>query len=115
MADIFISYSSEDKTIVKRLAKFLESKGWSVWWDRQIPIGEKYDAVIEKELHNAACVLVIWTAKSVSSEWVKNEADDAARRDVLVPAVLESVSIPLAFRRIESAMLIGWQGEEDHP
>jgi hypothetical protein len=115
MADIFISYSSEDKTIVKRLAKFLESKGWSVWWDRQIPIGEKYDAVIEKELHNAACVLVIWTAKSVSSEWVKNEADDAARRDVLVPVVLESVSIPLAFRRIESAMLIGWQGEEDHP
>jgi len=115
MADIFISYSSEDKTIVKRLANFLESKGWSVWWDRQIPIGEFYDAVIETELHNASCVLVIWTSKSIASNWVKNEADDAARRGVLVPVVLEPVVIPLAFRRVESAMLIGWKGEEDHP
>ncbi|MEJ0105081.1 MAG: toll/interleukin-1 receptor domain-containing protein [Bacteroidota bacterium] len=59
MADIFISYSSEDKTVVKRIAGLLENKGWSVWWDRQIPIGQKYDTVIENELHGAACVLVI--------------------------------------------------------
>jgi hypothetical protein len=115
MADIFISYSSADKSIVKILAAFLESKGWSVWWDRLIPIGEVYDTVIERELHNASCVLVIWTTKSVSSDWVRNEADDAARRGVLVPVVLEPVAIPLAFKRIESAMLIGWKGEEDHP
>jgi hypothetical protein len=115
MADIFISYSSEDKTIVKQIAGLLENKGWSVWWDRQIPIGQSFDNVIENELHNASCVLVIWTQKSVSSEWVKNEASEAARKGVLVPVVLEKVALPLAFKRTESAMLVGWNGEQDNP
>ncbi len=115
MADIFISYSSEDKTIVKNIAHLLEDKGWTVWWDRQIPIGQKYDTVIETELQNAACVLVVWTQRSVTSEWVKNEASEAAQKNILVPVVLDQVNIPLAFRRIESAMLIGWDGEDDHP
>jgi len=115
MADIFISYSSEDKTIVQKIAALLEAKGWSVWWDRQIPIGQKYDTVIENELQQAACVLVIWTQRSVASEWVKNEALDAAQKNILVPVMLEQVTLPLAFRRIESAMLIGWNGDEHHP
>lgn len=115
MADIFISYSSEDKTIVKHIASLLEAKGWSVWWDRQIPIGQKYDTVIDTELQKAGCVIVIWTQRSISSEWVKNEALDAAQKNILVPVVLEHVILPLAFRRIESSLLYGWDGHSDHP
>ena len=115
MADIFLSYSSEDKSIVKNIAALLENRGWTTWWDRQIPIGQHYDTVIENELHQAGCVVVIWTQKSVKSEWVKNEAADAAQRGILVPVVLEPVTIPLAFRRIEAAMLSDWNGESDHP
>lgn len=115
MADIFLSYSSADKSIIKGIAALLERRGWSIWWDRQIPIGQRFDTVIETELHNAGCVVVIWTKNSVASEWVKNEAADAAQRSVLVPLVLEDVTIPLAFRRIEAAMLTDWNGEEDHP
>ncbi len=115
MADIFISYSSEDKGTVKRIASLLEKKGWTVWWDRQIPIGQKFDTVIENELHNAACVLVIWTKRSVIAEWVKNEATAADREGKLIPVILEDVKIPLAFERIEYAKLINWNGEEDHP
>jgi TIR domain len=115
MADIFLSYSSADKSIVKQIATLLESRGWTTWWDRQIPIGERYDTVIEKELHKAGCVVVIWTQQSINSEWVKNEAADAAQREILVPVVLEELTIPLAFRRIEAAMLTDWKGESDHP
>lgn len=115
MADIFISYSSGDKTTVKKIAGLLESKGWTVWWDRQIPIGQKYDTVIENELHKASCVLVIWTQRSIASEWVKNEASEAAQKGILVPVILEQVELPLAFKRIESAMLIEWDGSEEHP
>ena len=115
MADIFISYSSTDKTIVKKIASLLERKGWSVWWDRQIPPGQKYDTVIETEIQNAGCVLVVWTERSIKSEWVKNEASEAAAKEKMVPMVLEDVTLPLAFRRIECAMLIDWGGEEDHP
>jgi hypothetical protein len=34
MNDIFISYASEDKGRAQTLARALERKGWSVWWDR---------------------------------------------------------------------------------
>lgn len=115
MADIFISYSSEDKTRVKTIAEVLEQKGWSVWWDRQIPVGQRFDTVIEQELNQAKCVIVIWTQRSVNSEWVKNEANEAAQRNILAPVLLEDVKIPLAFRRIEAAQLTNWKGETDHP
>ncbi len=115
MADIFISYSSRDITIAKQIAGLLENKGWSVWWDRKIPIGQKYDNVIENELQQASCVLVLWTQGSVKSDWVMNEATEAAQKGTLLPVVLEQVPIPLAFKRIESAMLIDWNGEQEHP
>ncbi len=115
MADIFISYSSTDKTIVQRIAQLLEDKGWSVWWDRQIPIGQQYDTVIETELQKAACVLVVWTQRSIASEWVKNEASEAAAKGKLVPVMLENVQLPLAFKRTETALLFNWDGEGDHP
>ena len=115
MADIFISYSGEDKTNVQRLAHLLEQQGWSVWWDRQIPIGKQFDTVIEEELQKSSCVIVVWTHRSVKSEWVKNEANEAGQLGKLVPVLLEDVPIPLAFKRTETAMLSSWRGEEDHP
>ena len=115
MADIFISYSGKDRSIVKEIATLLETRGWTIWWDGHIPIGQRFDSTIESELRNAKCVLVIWTKNSVNSEWVKNEANDAAQRGVLVPVLLEPVALPLAFSRIEAALLTDWKGEEDHP
>ena len=115
MADIFISYSSEDKTYVKGIAEMLEKQGWSVWWDREIPIGQRFDNVIEEELTKAYCVIVIWTRRSVASEWVKNEANEASQLGKLVPILLEDVPIPLAFKRTEAALLSTWKGEPDHP
>ena len=115
MADIFISYSSEDKTNVKVIAELFEQQGWTVWWDRQIPIGQRFDTVIEEELAKAHCVIVIWTKRSIASEWVKNEANEASQLGKLVPILLENVPLPLAFKRTEAALLMGWKGEPDHP
>ena len=71
--------------------------------------------MIESELNNAGCVLVIWTHRSVGSEWVKNEASEAAQNGKLVPVALEKVALSLAFSRIEMAMLTDWNGEPNHP
>lgn len=114
MADIFISYSSEDKTNVKLIAELLERHGWSVWWDRDIPHGRPFDTVIEEELAAAFCVIVIWTKRSIGSEWVKNEANEALQTGKLVPVLLENVPLPLAFKRTEAALLMDWKGELDH-
>jgi hypothetical protein len=88
----------------------LESCGWSVWWDRKIVVGQAFDKTIERELEAAKCVIVLWSQKSIDSEWVKNEAAVAAERAVLVPALIDRVKLPLEFRRRQTADLVGWEG-----
>ena len=115
MSDIFISYASEDKPRVEVLARELERKGWSVWWDRRIPIGRSFDEVIEEALDASRAVVVVWTATSVKSQWVKNEAREGLRRRVLFPVMLlEAVKIPLEFRDVQTAHLMDWQPEQEH-
>jgi hypothetical protein len=110
MSDVFISYSKSDISRVEPLVRLLEEQGWSVWWDRTIAIGKTFDEVIEEALDAAICVVVVWTKDSVKSKWVKAEADEGARRNALVPVVLDNVKIPLEFRRIQSAHLSDWKG-----
>jgi hypothetical protein len=115
MGDIFISYASKDRAKAKILAGVLEQLNLSVWWDRDIPPGKTFDEVIEEALTAAKCVIVLWTETSVSSDWVKTEASEAAKRKILVPVLIEDVQIPLEFRRIQAADLTNWKGKGSHP
>jgi formylglycine-generating enzyme required for sulfatase activity len=115
MADIFLSYAREDRERAKVLAKALEDHCWTVWWDPQIPPGKTFDQVIETALDEAKSVVVLWSKESIGSDWVKEEADEAKRRNILVPALIDRVNPPLGFRRIHAADLIDWEGDKNHP
>src|SRR4030095_13997177 len=98
MADVFLSYAREDRDAALVLARTLEACGWAVWWDREIHPGEAFDQAIERELAAARAVVVLWSGRSVASEWVKNEAAEAAERGVLVPALLDDTQQPHVLR-----------------
>jgi hypothetical protein len=113
LSDIFISYARPDRERARELAGALESRGWSVWWDREIPPGRAFDDVIEEALDAARCVVVLWSQTSTASSWVRNEASDAMQRKVLIPALIDSdLKIPLEFRRLQAADLSRWHGED---
>ncbi|HWR91042.1 MAG TPA: toll/interleukin-1 receptor domain-containing protein [Desulfobacterales bacterium] len=114
MADIFISYASEDRNRVIPVVKALERYGWSVWWDRIIPPGKTFAKVIEEALGASRCLVVLWTAASVKSDWVSNEAGEGARRGILIPALLDDVEIPFEFKRIQAANLTDWRERSGH-
>lgn len=115
MSDIFISYSSEDKGRVQALARALERKGWSVWWDRRIPAGKSFDDVIHEALKAARSVVVVWTKTSVKSTWVKNESRSGLRRNILFPVMLlDEVEIPLEFEHLQAAHLMDWKPDQQH-
>jgi TolB-like protein/tetratricopeptide (TPR) repeat protein len=98
MADVFVSYARADKARVAPLVAALESRGWSVWWDRAITPGEEFDRTIATELALAKVVLVVWSAVSVESRWVRGEARDGADRGILVPVRIGTASLPIDFR-----------------
>jgi membrane-associated phospholipid phosphatase len=111
VSDIFISYAHEDRPPAAALARALETAGWSVWWDRKIQTGAVFDQEIEAALNDATLVIVLWSAQSVQSQWVRAEATNANEREVLVPVLVErGVRPPLAFTLIQTANLVGWDG-----
>ena len=114
MTDVFISYAREDREQARVLAAALQAAGWTVWWDRDIKVGQAFDQIIETALDSAKSIVVLWSRNSTSSEWVRNEAASAAERGVLVPALIENVKPPLEFRRKQTADLIEWDGNITH-
>jgi hypothetical protein len=113
VSDIFLSYSSADRDRVAPIAAAFERLGWSVWWDRRILAGQSWDDVIAKALEAARCIVVIWTHASVSSQWVRIEANIGRERGILAPVLIDDAPIPLTFRHIQSASLVGWGGTAD--
>ncbi len=112
---IFISYARNDLPWVQKLVRQLELYGLTVWWDRTIPPGKSFEEVITTALDNAMCVVVVWSGASVSSEWVKAEAEEGRSRGILCPVMIEDVKPPLIFRHLQSAVLIDWNGSAHDP
>ena len=115
MADVFLSYASADREKARKLGEILAGRGYTVWWDRTIPPGRMFDEIIQEALSVAKCVVVLWSTASVGSNWVKTEAAEAAGRNILVPVLIENVSLPIEFKRIQSANLSSWNGDSEHP
>lgn len=113
MSDIFLSYTEKDREAVRRLADALQSVGWSVWWDRRIPAGLTWRSVLEHELQDMRCMVVLWSANSVQSEWVCEEAAEGRRLGRLVPVSIDRVRPPAGFREVQAADLVGWDGSPD--
>ena len=88
----------------------LDRQGWSVWWDKVMDLGTSFDMEIERELEQARCVIVLWSRRSVASRWVRSEARLAAKRHVLVPALIEpSAEVPLEFSDFQAVKLTEWR------
>ena len=113
MADIFMSYSEKDRDAVNRLAATLQTVGWSVWWDRRIPAGLTWRAVLEQEMRSMRCMVVLWSNYSVQSEWVCEEASEGHSLGRLVPVSIDRVRPPAGFREIQAADLVDWDGTRD--
>lgn len=119
-ADIFISYKREERSRILPLAQALERDGYTVWWDLELVTGERWATRIKSELDAARAVIVIWTAASVTmdrsyaSEWIENEANEAARQNKLVPVLLDDGRIPWTHQHMQYADLVGWRGDVAH-
>ncbi len=113
MADVFISYAEEDGQRVRILAQGIESIGYTVWWDRDIVGGARYRDTILTELNRARAVLVLWSPRSVRSDFVEDEAEHAKQAGKFIPLRtpdLDARDIPLGFRSRQTLLVDDFAG-----
>jgi adenylate cyclase len=113
--DVFISYARPSENDAQRIAAQLRDQGFSVWRDDELPAHRAYSEVIEERLKSAKAVVVLWSAESGKSHWVRAEADTAREAGTLVQASLDGTLPPMPFNQIQCADLKGWDGDRDSP
>ena len=113
--DVFISYARPSEEQAQRIAEALRGGGFSVWRDDELPAHRAYSDVIEERLKSAKAVVVLWSAESGKSHWVRAEADSAREAGTLVQATLDSALPPMPFNQIQCADLNGWDGDTSSP
>lgn len=115
MADVFLSYASEERKVAERLAKALEDAGFSVWWDRHIRGGAEFSQDIEREIEAAGRILVLWSKSANQSRWVRDEASAAAESARLIGVSIDASRPPMGFRQFQTLDLTGWARRSGKP
>lgn len=111
MANIFVSYGSDDRARVRTLATFLADNGHEVWWDRELIAGTDFADEIDRQLKKADLIIVCWSARSVASNWVKSEANEGMRTDRLLPLTLDGTPGPRPFDQLTTLDVSKWSDD----
>lgn len=108
---VFISYKREEVDIARRLKEALESSGYTVWWDKNLQCGQQWHERIDLALEQACSVVVLWSARSINSPWVRHEASQAIARKVYTPVRIDNVPLGSPYDRVQYADLFNWSGD----
>jgi TolB-like protein len=112
---LFVSYSRSDLEHARPVIDLLESSGFDVWWDGRLEGGENFLQTTETALEKSACVVVLWSATSVASHWVRDEAQRGRERGCLVPLTIDGTMAPLGFRQFQLLDISAWDGRAGSP
>ena len=111
----FLSYARADQDRAAKLARALEVAGVDLWWDTMIEGGAAFAKSIEAALENSNAVIVVWSAASVGSDWVLDEAAKGRDLRKLVPVTFDGTEAPLGFRQYQAIDLSHWRGDPARP
>lgn len=112
---VFLSYARDDQAKAELLVKALEGRGFRVWWDGLISGGHAFSDKIEKALESANAIVVLWSAHSIHSHWVRDEASFGRDHDRMVPVSLDGSEAPLGFRQLHHIDFSHWKGSSTAP
>jgi TIR domain len=108
MTEVFLSYNRADRPIAEALALELGRLDIEVWWDHDLLGGDDYRRRISEILARVRIAIVIWSRRSVDSQWVLSEAAAARERKALVPVAIDNAELPIDFRALHTTDLMSW-------
>ena len=114
--DVFLSYAhldaEHDVANARQLARWLDSLGYDVWWDRALVAGQKWPKTLSAKVRASKRVVVLWSPRAAKSDWVKFETNLATTEDItLVPIIIEPEPVPGHWGEIHRVTLSGEIGD----
>jgi hypothetical protein len=104
--DVFLSYKSDDRERVRRLAERLRGAGLRVWFDQWvIKAGDDIYLSIERGLASARTLVLCMSPAAFGSDWVSLERSTVLFRDPgndtrrFIPLLLADCTVPDTLRR----------------
>lgn len=93
--DVFISYSSKNKTAADAICHVLENNGIKCWMaPRDIPAGSRYGDMIDDAIKFSSVVVVIFSQTAAESEWVNGELNVAfEEQKTIIPFRIDSTPL----------------------
>ncbi len=113
MTGVFLSYARFDSELGERIVAGLRALDVECWWDRDMP-GVDWPREIERQIEAMSALVVIWTAASKDSKYVRAEAIPAFDREKLINIMFGVKEPPLPFNLYNGFQLDGWSGREPH-
>jgi TIR domain len=113
MPGIFLSYARFDSELGERIVAGLRALDVECWWDRDMP-GVDWPREIERQIDNMSALVVVWTAASKESRYVRAEAIPAFDREKLINIMFGVKEPPLPFNLYNGFQLDDWSGRDPH-
>lgn len=84
---LFVSYKRADTDRVAPVLRYLQERGYKIWYDRGIRGGEDWTAVLEERLTSCGALLLFLSQAAIDSKYVRREvlfADSLDKRILTV-------------------------------
>ena len=90
---VFISHSSKDNVVTRRVVHGLEIRGFDCWWDENmLEPGHDLSEEIKTAIGKSTLLLIVTTSIAAKSTWVHKEFEFAMRspnKPTVLPLILE--------------------------
>lgn len=114
MADICVTFASEDEAVVEQLVLLLR-RNWVVWWAGDIAQGD-WEKEIRGQISSTNAVIPVFSKNSISKNIFRDELRLAVKQEKLIyPFFIDNVEPPLGFGYLNRTDAFGWGGDVNHP
>ncbi len=90
MSHVFISYNRQETDYVEQLTAHIQAHQFSVWWDRHLETGDKWQEELSIAIQTSSVVIVLMSEAGQESDWVKREVALAIKMDCRILPLLLS-------------------------
>jgi TIR domain len=98
---IFVSYSRRDVIYAQTLIAHLRQAGLIVWFDSEIPTGQRWDRTVRAHIDRCGALLLLMSPSAEDSDWVAAEIDHARKRSRPIIPLLLAGEVFFGFSRTQ--------------